>query len=216
PDRGTFDELVALCRERGIWLFSDEVYRLLEIEETRRLPQVADVYERGISLNVMSKAYGLPGLRVGWLACQHEPTLERFQRYRHYLSICGSAPSERLAIAALGVGDQIITRNRKLVAQNRAKLDCFFADYPDLFNWQHPDGGCVAYPQYLGNDGVEAFCRDLVESEGALLLPASIYKSELSDTPADRFRIGMGRRGMDPGVEAMRRFLNNRDDPTTR
>ena len=63
--RSTFDAIVDLCRERGIWLFSDECYRLLEREPSLRLPQAADVYEKGISLNVMSKAYGLPGLRIG-------------------------------------------------------------------------------------------------------------------------------------------------------
>jgi aspartate/methionine/tyrosine aminotransferase len=60
-ERGRFDTLVGLCRERGLHLFSDEVYRLIERDESIRLPQVGDVYERGLSLNVISKAYGLPG-----------------------------------------------------------------------------------------------------------------------------------------------------------
>ena len=48
--------LVELCRDRDVYLFSDEVYRLIEREELLRLPQVADLYEKGVSLNVMSKA----------------------------------------------------------------------------------------------------------------------------------------------------------------
>ena len=63
-DRSTYFELIELCRAHGIWLFSDEVYRMVERDPSLRLPQAADVYEKGISLNVMSKAYGLPGLRV--------------------------------------------------------------------------------------------------------------------------------------------------------
>ena len=159
PDHATFAALVDLCRQHGIWLFSDEVYRLLERDEARRLPQAADVYERGISLNVMSKAYGLPGLRVGWLACQDTALLERIQRYKYYLSICNSVPSERLTVLALGVRDRIIARNRALIADNLAVLDRFFAEYPGLFDWRHPDGGCIGYPRYLGRDGVEDFCR---------------------------------------------------------
>jgi aspartate/methionine/tyrosine aminotransferase len=50
-----------------------------------RLPQVADSYERGISLNVMSKSYGLPGLRIGWLACRDQAALSEFERYKHFL-----------------------------------------------------------------------------------------------------------------------------------
>ena len=65
--RASFDALVEICRSRGIWLFSDEVYRLIERDPALRLPQAADVYERGISLNVMSKAYGLAGLRINHL-----------------------------------------------------------------------------------------------------------------------------------------------------
>lgn len=210
PSRADLDRLIDLCRAHDLWLFSDEVYRLLEIDEGKRIPQIADLYEKGISVNVMSKAYGLPGLRVGWIACRDAGLIGRLNRYRHYLSICGSAPSERLALMALEASDTILARNRALIAENRAHLDAFFAEYPALFDWQHPDGGCVAYPRYLGADGVEAFCRDLVEEEGVLLLPASIYHSDLMDTPPDRFRIGMGRTGIEEGLTVMRRWLDRR------
>ena len=208
--RDDFDALIELCREHGLYLFSDEVYRLLEVDETKRLPQAADAYEKGISLNVMSKAYGLPGLRIGWLASQDTDILARLERYKHYLSICNSAPSERLAVIALAARDRILERNRALVRDNLAALDGFFADYPALFDWSHPDGGCVAYPKFLGRGGVEAFCQDLVEESGVLLLPASIYRSELMDTVLDRFRIGFGRRSIGDGIAEMRRFLERR------
>ena len=197
PSRGELTALIDICRTHGLWLFSDEVYRLLELTPEKRLPQVADVYERGISVNVMSKAYGLPGLRVGWIACPDKALLQKLGRYRHYLSICGSAPSERLTVAALSVRDTILARNRALIADNRAKLDDFFADYPDLFAWRHPDGGCISYVKYLGADGVEAFCETLLAEEGVLLLPASIYTSDLLKAPENHFRIGMGRHGIE-------------------
>jgi len=214
PDRATFEALIEICRTHGIWLFSDEVYRLLEIDAGKRLPQAADVYEKGISVNVMSKAYGMPGLRIGWAACRDAEVLAALERYRHYLSICSAGPAERLAVAALRVRDKILQRNRALVKHNRDLLDRFFADYPNLFEWRHPDGGCVAYPRYLGADGVEAFCSDIVESAGVLLLPASIYRSELMETPVDRFRIGMGRKGMAEGLQAMRSYLDRRHNST--
>lgn len=209
-DRDTFAALIELCRHHGLWLFSDEVYRLLELDEARRLPQAADVYEKGISLNVMSKAYGLPGLRIGWLACQDGELLERIQRYKYYLSICNSAPSERLTVLALGVRDKILDRNRGIIRDNLTRLDQFFQDYPGVFDWSHPDGGCVAYPRYLGTDGVEAFCREALEEEGVLLLPASLYRSELMEAPTDRFRIGCGRLKLEEGLQALRRFMDRR------
>ncbi len=156
----------------------------------------------------MSKAYGLPGLRIGWIAARNRDLLGRFNRCKHYLSICNSAPSERLALIALKAREHILEHNRERVIANLARLDAFFGEFPDLFDWHAPDGGCVAYPRYCGEDGVETFCRRLVEEEGVLLLPASIYRSDLlANVADDHFRIGCGRRGIDEGLDVMRAFL---------
>lgn len=208
PKRAAFESLVELCRRHGIWLFSDEVYRGLERSDADRIPQAAEVYERGISLNVMSKAYGLPGLRIGWIACRDRDLLARMERYKHYLSICNSAPSEMLAEIALKARETLLARNRGLVAENLQRLDAFFAQYESLFEWKAPRGGCVAFPRYLGKDGVEAFCQRLIEEAGVLLLPASIYRSQLTETPRDRFRIGFGRANLAAGLNAMQAWLS--------
>jgi aspartate/methionine/tyrosine aminotransferase len=171
------------------------------------LPQVADIYERGVSLNVMSKSYGLPGIRVGWVACRDAGVLGRMERMKHYTSICGSAPSELLAQIALKAREKILERNRKLIAKNLPMLEAFFGEYPDLFEWYLPDGGCIGYPRYLGEDGVEEFARKLVEQSGVLLLPASVYRSDLGATPTDRFRIGYGRDNLEAGLAALRGHL---------
>lgn len=208
PSRDTFNQLVALCRQHDLYLFSDEVYRLMELDNQKRLPQAAEVYEKGVSLNVMSKAYGLPGLRIGWIASQDIELLQSMERYKHYLSICNSAPSEFLAITALSVRELLLDRIHSLMRENLEKLEALFARYPDLFDWQRPDGGCIAFPAYKGRDGVEAFCQSLVEESGVLLLPASIYHSELLETPANRFRIGFGRSGIAAGIAAFDHYLN--------
>ncbi|WP_261385676.1 aminotransferase class I/II-fold pyridoxal phosphate-dependent enzyme [Tateyamaria omphalii] len=191
--RDDLDALIALCRDHGIYLLSDEVYRGVEIDPEDQMPQVADLYEKGISLNVMSKAYGLPGLRIGWIASQDTDLLQKVERYKHYLSICNSGPSEMLALIALRSRDGILKRNRAIVTQNLLALENMLLDFPDLFEWSRPMGGCVAFPRYLGPDGGEEFCRKLIEESGVLLLPSSIYASDLGDTPADHFRIGIGR-----------------------
>ena len=204
------DALVALCRKHDLYLFSDEVYRLLELDETRRMMQVADVYEKGISLNVLSKAYGFPGLRIGWVASPDKSVLLGLERYKHYLSICNAGPSERLAVIVLKNRQEILERNRALLRENLDALDQFFRDFPGLFEWSPPDGGCIAYPRYLGQDGVENFCHTLVNEYGVLLLPASIYHSELMQTPVDRFRIGFGRRNIQEGLGVLRTFLQDK------
>jgi aspartate/methionine/tyrosine aminotransferase len=206
-ERERFDALVNLCRQHGIYLFSDEAYRLLGVGEGGQLPAVADVYERGVSLAVMSKPYGLPGLRIGWIACQDRNLLLRMERMKHYLSICNAGPSEVLALIALKVRDQILSRIHQLMRHNLTLLDGFFAEFEERFEWYRPDGGCIAYPRYLGAEGVEQFTADLVERTGVLLLPSSIYRSELGPVPQDRFRIGYGRAHMEEGLDVFRDYL---------
>ncbi len=186
-------ELAALCDERGIHLFSDEVYRGIERDPGRVLPQAADLSKRALSLNVVSKAYGLPGLRVGWIACRDRELLARLERAKHYTSICNAGPSEILARIAVKAREVLLARNRRIVADNVARFEAFAAEFADWFEFRPPDGGCVCFPRYRGPGDVETFCRRLVSEAGVLLLPASIYRSELTPVPTDRFRVGLGR-----------------------
>ena len=202
------DELIEIARKYGIYIFSDEVYRLLERNNAIRLPQAADVYERALSLNVMSKSYGLPGLRIGWIASKDHKVLNDMERTKHYLSICNSAPSEVLSVIALHSREKILRRNRRLVADNLEYLDAFFANYPGLFDWTTPDGGCIGYPRYQGEEGVEQFCKTLVQKSGVLLIPASVYGSALTKTPKDHFRIGFGRANMIEGLNVMQDHID--------
>ncbi|MFI6156441.1 aminotransferase class I/II-fold pyridoxal phosphate-dependent enzyme [Kitasatospora sp. NPDC051170] len=205
-----FLRLAELCEERGIRLFSDEVYRGLERDPARALPQAADLSERALSLNVVSKSLGLAGLRVGWIACRDRELRSRLERAKHYTTICNSAPSEVLARIAVTARGRILARNRAIVAENVPRFDAFFAEFGELFEWRAPDGGCAAFPRYLGAGGVEAFCTGLVEETGVLLLPGSVYRSELTPTPADRFRIGIGRRDPGPALDAFGDWLRKR------
>lgn len=210
PDQDTWRALAVLCDERGITLFSDEVYRGLEQPPGTALPQAADLSPGALSLNVMSKAYGLPGLRIGWIACRDRELLRRLERAKDYTTICNSAPSEILALIALRAREQVLGRTRAVVAANLPVFAEFFARFPHLFEWAPPQGGCVCFPRYLGADGVEAMCADLVRDEGVLLLPASIYASALTPVPADRFRVGVGRSGPQEGLERWAAWLTRR------
>ncbi|MET1010365.1 MAG: aminotransferase class I/II-fold pyridoxal phosphate-dependent enzyme [Gaiellaceae bacterium] len=205
-----FRGLVGLCDERGIRLLSDEVYRGVELDPARTLPQAADLSETAVSLNVMSKAYGLPGLRIGWLACRDRELLACLERRKHYTSICNAGPSEALATIALRNGEALRARTRATLVENLPLFEAFFVEWEELFEWEPPAGGCVCFPRYLGDDGVEAFCRALLEEAGVVLLPASIFASTLADVPADRFRVGLGRRKPEPALAALGEFLRTR------
>jgi aspartate/methionine/tyrosine aminotransferase len=207
PPRAVFEDLIRRCDDRSIRVLSDEVYRGVELEPARTLDQAADLSETAVSVGVMSKAYGLPGLRVGWVACRDRELLGRLARAKHYTTICNAVPSEYLAALALQHADVILARTRAVITANLPLFEAFFADYPDLFEWAPPDGGCVAFPRYLGPDGVEAFCRRAVEEAGVILLPASLFASGLAEVPTDRFRVGVGRHNSGPALDALRTLL---------
>jgi hypothetical protein len=98
----------------------------------------------------MSKAYGLPGLRIGWLACRDRALLARLETRKHYTTICNAAPSELIAAAALRRGAQIRARNRAIIDANLPVFAAFFAEWASCSPWEPPQAGCVCFPRYLG------------------------------------------------------------------
>lgn len=190
-------ELSALSERHGFIVFSDEVYRGLEIDRGDPLPAFADINDRAVSLGVMSKTYGLAGLRIGWIATRNDRLFNELAAFKDYTTICNSAPSEFLATLALRHAGVIAGRNLQIIRDNLDRLDQFFASHADLFEWHRPKGGSVAFPMLLRGD-VEAFCADLVKKAGVLLLPGTLFGSAFNG-----FRIGFGRRNM---PEALSRF----------
>jgi aspartate/methionine/tyrosine aminotransferase len=202
--RQEYTALNQLTRERGIVLFSDEVYRESEYDAADRLPSACQINPLAVSLGVVSKTYGLPGLRIGWIATQNQQIFDRMAALKDYTSICSSAPSEFLAELALRHRETLAQRNIGIIQHNLAVLDGFFDRQANLFRWVKPRAGSIAYPKYLGGD-VEAFCRNLVTRQGVLLLPGTLY-----DDPSGHFRIGFGRKNMPEAVQQLEAFLNNR------
>ncbi len=84
----------------------------MEYKPENRLPAACEIYENGVSLGVMSKSFGLAGLRLGWVACRNRVILEKMAVFKDYTTICTAAPSEFLATLALRHREQILKRNR--------------------------------------------------------------------------------------------------------
>jgi aspartate/methionine/tyrosine aminotransferase len=100
-DQATLAKIVEHARSVGAYLLSDEVYRFSEHQTQQSLPLAASLYEKAISVGVMSKTFGLAGLRIGWLATQDVDLLKKCLDFKCYLSLCNSAPSEILALIVL-------------------------------------------------------------------------------------------------------------------
>ena len=200
--RAVLDRLVELCAERHAWLFCDEVYRELEHDPSDRLPAACDLYERAISLGSMSKTYGLPGLRLGWLASRDRDALARVLEFKYYTTICSSAPSELLSEIAIRHRDVLAERNRAIVLGNLPLLDAFFERHAGRFNWVRPTASPIGFPKVEGVADVTAFCRRLVDETGVLLLPGTVY-----DEP-EHVRFGYGRANMPEALARLETWLD--------
>ncbi len=195
--RDTFDAINQVCLRRGIVLFSDEVFRESELDAATKLPAACDMNPLAVSLGVMSKTYGLPGLRIGWIATHSAVLRERMASVKDYTTICNSAPSEFLAEIALRHRDQLAARTVGLLKQNLTLLDAFFARHREVFSWVRPLASPMAFPKLLRGD-VDEFCDRLVREAGVLLLPGTVY-----DDPNNHFRIGFGRKNFPEALHAL-------------
>jgi aspartate/methionine/tyrosine aminotransferase len=200
--RGELDSVVELARKHSLYLFLDEMYRLLEYEPSTQLPPVCDLYEKGISLSGLSKSFALPGLRIGWLATQESALMERWLVYKDYTTICNSAPAEILAIIALQNKQRIVRRNLEIIHANLEIAEQFFGEHAHYFAWFSPKAGSVAFPEWLGEGSVEQFCREVLEKQGVMIVPGSLF-----DFPGNHFRIGLGRKNLPEALEHVDRYL---------
>ncbi len=200
PSREIFDEVVGLTEEAGARLFSDEVYRLLEHDPVDRLPAGADVGM--VSLGVMSKAFGLAGLRTGWLATRDRELLARVARLKDYTTICGAAPSEVLAVVALRARERLLARAMGIIAPNVDAWDAWLASH-EGWGWVRPRAGSTGYVRLPDGLRSDLFCEQLVEAEGVLLLPSTVFEHA-----EGHVRVGLGRPGIDVGLSRLTRFVD--------
>ncbi|MBY8988554.1 MAG: aminotransferase class I/II-fold pyridoxal phosphate-dependent enzyme [Candidatus Lokiarchaeota archaeon] len=202
PEKDIYERIINLAKKNNIYVLSDEVYKFLEYNEAERLPSACDLYDRGISIGVMSKSFGLAGLRIGWIVTKDGLLFKELASFKNYTTICNSALSEFFAILALRNSSKILSRNLEIINNNLKLLDDFFNKYNNFFKWIKPKAGSIAFPRLLVNDSVEVFCLDLLKKKSVLLLPSTNY-----DYGDRHFRIGFGRKNMPEALQKLEDFL---------
>jgi aspartate/methionine/tyrosine aminotransferase len=200
-DAERFRAVCAICERHGIVLFGDEVFRESELDAQTRLPAACDELPSAVSLGVMSKTYGLPGLRIGWIATHQGQLRRKMAALKDYTTICNSGPSEFLAEIGLKHRSVLSSRTVGLLQDNLRLLDAFFARHRELFSWSRPQASPMGFPKLCVGD-VENFCDRAVREAGVLLLPASVY-----DDPGNHFRIGFGRANFPDALRAFEEWL---------
>jgi aspartate/methionine/tyrosine aminotransferase len=192
---GEKQRLVEMLRTRGIILFSDEMYGQLEYDERADARPLCDLYERAVSLSGLSKSYGLPGLRIGWLASRSVLLLEPAAQLKDYTTICSPAPSEFLGHIAVSAGFDLVSRNLSLVRSNLALLEDFVSRHSGRIDLPPGMGGSVVFPRFVDGTSASDFSQRLLDERNLLLLPGDLF-----GMPGQFFRIGLGREDLEEGL----------------
>jgi aspartate/methionine/tyrosine aminotransferase len=202
PERDVLDRILLEAAQRGLPVFSDEMYRLLEFDEGRRLPSLVDLYDGAIVLSGLSKTFSLPGLRIGWLATRNRDLLDRFASFKDYTSICSSAPSEILGIIALRAADAIVQRNLRIITGNLVAAEQLCARHAGLFSWIPPVAGSVAFPRLTAHLPVQTFCDDVLRRRSVMIVPGDMFGWE-----GNHFRVGLGRVNLPQALEQVEDYI---------
>ncbi|GAA0331034.1 pyridoxal phosphate-dependent aminotransferase [Sphingomonas oligophenolica] len=178
--------LVALTAAHGCILLVDETYRDLSFDGP--LPFAASLGDHVISVASLSKAYGVPGIRIGWIATRNPALQERFLAAKEQISICGSVIDE-------WIGEQILSRRDALLGptlaemrRRRDRVAAWMAS-EELLDWVPPKGGVVCFPRMRADPpgGTDAFYRRLLEEHGCYVGPGHWFEQ-----PDTQFRLGYG------------------------
>jgi aspartate/methionine/tyrosine aminotransferase len=202
PSIGDLEKIAALADRHGLYLFSDEMYRFLELGPVNRLPSICEIYPKGITLAGMSKAFGLPGLRIGWLVTPDRHLVDHWLAMKDYTTICNSAPSEILALAALRKKETFIARNLNIIHNNLSVAGQFFEKYPADFEWIPPIAGSVAFPRLRRKTAIDVFCQDLLQKKSVMLVHGGLF-----DFPGNYFRLGLGRLNFKSALQLLEEFI---------
>lgn len=195
----TVKAIYDIAVDAGAYLLCDEVYRLLADDPH---PPVATL-RRGLSSSSLTKAYGLAGIRFGWLAGPPSP-IDAAREWKDYTTISPTRIGQHVARQALEREGELLAASRELADRNRDRVAAFLDEYG--LDWFTPVGvnGFVTIPP--GFVTAEAFCREFVEAESVVLAPGSVFGYD------GYFRIGFGLESttLETGLDRLGRFLDRR------
>ncbi|UDY34671.1 pyridoxal phosphate-dependent aminotransferase [Dermatobacter hominis] len=187
--RSDLDALVELAERHELWLLVDETYRDMDPDP---LPVAATLSSRAISVSSLSKSYGLPGLRLGWVLTQDPETQERLLAAKEQVVICGSALDEEAACQVLRRRDEHLARILPVIAERRGVLLDWLVDQ-DWLDVVEPRAGVVCFPRLRPGavDDVDGFYR-AINDDGTF-----VGEGHWFDADRRHFRLGFGWPGTD-------------------
>lgn len=178
--------IVQAAEHYGVYLMVDETYSELAFE--KKLPLAATLSNRVISISSMSKCYGLPGIRIGWLATQSDEILKTVLAVREQVTIANCAVSEEIAFNVLKNKDDFLSKAKTHI-WNNLKMVSDWINLRNDIGWVPPEAGVVALPRIIapGVTEYEAIYRALMDTYKTFVIPGRCFELDNSF-----FRLGFG------------------------
>ena len=178
--------VIDLVESLDTYLLFDETYREMDLKDP--MPPAAVFSPRVVSISSMSKCYGLPGIRIGWLATKDQHILDSVLAIREQVSITNNAVSEEVAHHVLNNKDHFLVRSKRRIDQNRGIVSRWMNEQRDV-EWVEPEAGVVCFPRIKADVEVEPeqLYRRLAEEYRTFVLPGRCFEMDNR-----HFRIGFG------------------------
>ena len=169
--------LVAEVESAGCRLLVDETYREMTFGEA--LPAAATLSDRAISVSSLSKTYGIPGIRTGWLVCRDRELMRTFLAAKEQIGICGSVVDEEIAARAFAQSGTWLPELHAFIGRRLGVVKEWMAD-EDMMEWVEPSGGVVCFPRIRPDIPVDVdeFYRVLGEVHGAYVGPGHWFEQD--------------------------------------
>ena len=181
----TRKEILDRTRSAGAWLLADEVYQGAERGGVTT-PSFWGSYDKLVVVNGLSKAYGLPGLRIGWLVAPKQ-LIGDLWAHQDYTVIGPSPASDFLARCALSARPQILERTRGILKANYPIIERWLRSFGDFFEWQPPDAGAICCARYRNGTKTLDLVEQVRARQSVLLVPGEHF-----GLPSGYLRIGFG------------------------
>jgi aspartate/methionine/tyrosine aminotransferase len=196
--------IVEIAEDYGSWILSDEVYKGTEFNEDSS-QTLWGKYDKTIIVSGLSKAYGLPGIRIGWVISEKK-LIQKFWSYHDYTTIAPSCISDFIAQQILepNIRLKILQRAKNILKSNIKILDEWIRKNDKAFSYTPPEATAVAFiKQKLGISSLD-FCKKLLYEKNVLILPSEYFGMK------GYIRIGYGQeqKYLKNGLEKISEFLN--------
>jgi aspartate/methionine/tyrosine aminotransferase len=198
------DAVVSAAQRTGAWLLTDEVYAGAEHHTDEMTPSLWGRYERVLAMGSLSKAYGLPGLRLGWVVAPQEMADAIWAR-QDYITIASTMPANKLGAYVLSpeVRPQIMQRAREYVRRGYRNFEQWVAQHPGVFTYVPPQAAAVVFVRYHQDINSSLLIERLIQEQHTYVVPGDHFGMDRYL----RISYGLSAEYVNEGLDRLHRIL---------